>query len=88
MQNYDKVQRIFIVLIILNINVLVLLVLLPNFTYAQEYRVLHQKTLYEIGKYTPSKQIAYIAVGISPSAIGVDPYTSTIYVANYVDKIL
>ena len=37
MQNHDKLQRVLIVIDILNIVVLVLVVMLSNFTYAQCY---------------------------------------------------
>lgn len=53
MQNYDGIRTISIVLIILNV---IVLVFLPNFTYAQI------QTLYEITKYTPT-QVAYIPTG-------------------------
>jgi YVTN family beta-propeller protein len=46
---------------------------------------LHEKTLYEITKYTP-KENAYISVGTLPSAIDVNSYTNTIYVANLGDN--
>jgi YVTN family beta-propeller protein len=81
MENHGKIQRL-IVVITLNITGLALVVGVLNFTYAQE---LHQKTLYEITKYTP-KENAYINVGRHPSAIGVNPDTDKIYVANNGDN--
>jgi hypothetical protein len=88
MQNYGKIQRL-IVLIILNIIVLILVVVSSSFTCAQILQTLHQKTLYEIAKYTPT-QNAYIPVGKRAWGVGVDGNvltgTSTIYVANYGDN--
>jgi YVTN family beta-propeller protein len=72
-----------IALIILDIIVLVLVVVLSNFTYAQENPELHQKTLYYLyEKHITSKQNAHITVGTRPRAIGVDEITHRIYVAN------
>jgi hypothetical protein len=73
MQNDGKIQRRLIFLIILNIIVFVFVVVLSNFTYAQEDLLhqpeLHQKTLYGMTKNTSSKEIAHITVGEHPSAI-------------------
>jgi YVTN family beta-propeller protein len=85
MQNGGKIQRL-IFLIILIIIVLVSVVVLSNLTYAQENQELHQKTLYEITKNTSPKQNPHITVGKSPSAIGVNLDTNTIYVANCDDN--
>jgi YVTN family beta-propeller protein len=83
MENQDRILRV-IVLIILNITGLALMAEVLNFTYAMALVgiELHQKTLFEIMKYTP-KENASINVGPSPSAIGVDEDTNTIYVANF-----
>ncbi|MGB6594295.1 MAG: YncE family protein [Candidatus Nitrosopolaris sp.] len=82
MRNHDKIERL-IALIILDIIVLVLVVVLSNFTYAQENPELHQKTLYYLyEKHITSKQNAHITVGTRPRAIGVDEITHRIYVAN------
>jgi hypothetical protein len=61
------------------IIVLGLVAVSSNFTYAQE---LHQQTLSEIAKNTPSKQNAYITVGKGPVAIDVSNSSGKIYVAN------
>ena len=69
MQSHSKIQRI-IVVTLLNIIVLEFLIAILNITYAQfHHTVLHQKTLYEITKYT-SIPTAHIAVGEGPKAIG------------------
>ena len=86
MQNCDKIQRILIVLIVLNIMVLLLVVQASNFTYAQENLELHKKTLYEITKDIPSKQNAHITVGQTPTGIGINFLTNRIYVANSGDN--
>src|SRR5215831_10569587 len=83
MRNYGKIQRL-ITLFILNIIVFLLVALLSNFTHAQQNSDLHKNTLYEIRKYTPT-QNAYIIVGSSPSAIGVNNLKNKIYVANLDD---
>jgi hypothetical protein len=67
MQSHGKIQKL-IVLFILNIIVLVLAVVLSNFTYGQELQTLHNQTLYEITneiKQRPT-QVAHIAVGETP----------------------
>ena len=86
MQNPGKIRR-SIALIILNIIVFVLVVVVvSNFTYAQiELQTIHQKTLYEITKHTPSS-LAHIPVGRAPSAIRVNNGTNTVYVINTVDN--
>jgi hypothetical protein len=66
MQNHGKNQRL-IGVFILNVIVLAFLIGVSNFTYAQQ---LHDQTLYEITKRTPT-QIAHITVGRSPQDIGV-----------------
>ncbi|MGC2575174.1 MAG: YncE family protein [Candidatus Nitrosopolaris sp.] len=81
MENHGKVQRL-IVAIILNIVVLAFFVAVSNLTYAQFHTAIHEKTLYEITKYS-SLPIAHIAVGEGPKAIGADDYAGRIYVANY-----
>ncbi|MGC1928585.1 MAG: hypothetical protein WA667_06390 [Candidatus Nitrosopolaris sp.] len=69
MQNHGNIQRL-IALIILNIIVLALVVVLSSFTYAQgRMQELHQRTLYEMAKYTSSTQNAHITVGENPAAI-------------------
>ena len=82
----DPSHQRLISLTIINIIVLILVVLLSNFTYAEDNLKLHQKILYEITKYTPSKQNAYIIVGEQPLGIGVNNVTNTIYVANQGDN--
>ena len=72
MQHDGKILRLIVVIIVLA------LIGVSNFTYAQQ---LHDQTLYEITKRTPT-QIAHITVGKAPQAIGVSENTNTIYVAN------
>jgi hypothetical protein len=91
MQKHGRQLRL-IVSIISNIVVLILVVQLLNFAYAQisatingsyvqliTSKSLHQKTLYQ---YIPSKQNAGIPVGKFPSSIGVDEATNRVYVTN------
>ena len=86
MQNQGRILRL-IVLIFLNIIVLALAVAVSNFTYALENLELHQKSLdYLYENHTSSN--AGIAVGKSPSAIGVDELAHRIYVANADDNTL
>ena len=78
-------QRLLIDLIVLDIIVSFFANVLSDFTYAQENLDLHKKTLYEITKFIPSKQNAYIPVGNQPSAIGIDYITHKVYVVNMID---
>ena len=43
---------------------------------------IHEKTLYEIANQTSSNKTSSISVGASPSAIGVNQISNTIYVVN------
>lgn len=67
------------------LNTTLLLVVLPIPIYAQENVKLHQKTLYEITKHNPDQNPS-IKVGKQPIAIAVDPFTDTVYVANFDDN--
>jgi YVTN family beta-propeller protein len=67
------------------LNTALVLVVLPNLIYAQENVKLHQKTLYEITKHNPDQNPS-IKVGKQPIAIAVDPFTDTVYVANFDDN--
>ncbi|MGA9171996.1 MAG: YncE family protein, partial [Nitrososphaeraceae archaeon] len=99
MQNYDKMQRILIMLVIVNITVS-----LPKiiFTYAQENpkinKDLHQKTLYHLYEHEQPTLLHFLStfgrpsgipqiiVSSGPSAIGIDTSTNKIYVANSADN--
>ena len=67
------------------LNTTLLLVVLPIPIHAQENVKLHQKTLYEITKHSPDQNPS-IKVGKQPIAIAVDPFTDTVYVANFDDN--
>src|SRR5574341_1226626 len=67
------------------LNTTLLLVVMPVPIYAQENVKLHQKTLYEITKHSPDQNPS-IKVGKQPIAIAVDPFTDTVYVANFDDN--
>src|SRR6476660_2644181 len=80
----NDVQKLF--LLIFTILVLTSFVLIFSNTYAFLYPEVHEKTLYEIANQSSSKQIAHIPVGNAPETIGVNSYTNTMYVANYLDN--
>src|SRR6476659_10907623 len=80
----NDVQKLF--LLIFTILVLTSFVLIFSNTYAFLYPEVHKKTLYEIANQSSSKQIAHIPVGNAPETIGVNSYTNTMYVANYLDN--
>jgi YVTN family beta-propeller protein len=81
MQNDEKIQSTISFLTILYCIALVFIS--PSLTYAQQNLELHQKTLQEITKYTPSlEQNPHIPVGKSPSAMAVNLVEHKIYVVN------
>src|SRR6476620_9485731 len=80
----NDVQKLF--LLIFTILLLTSFVLIFSNTYAFLYPEVHEKTLYEIANQSSSKQIAHIPVGNAPETIGVNSYTNTMYVANYLDN--
>ena len=82
MQNYVKIQSMFIFLVILNCIVLLSVVTLSNLMYAQEIQKLHQKTLDEVSKHPSPSQNANIIVGHGPSAIGVATGKGKVYVVD------
>ena len=79
MQSDVKIQRLIFQFILS-------IVILSNVAYAQQDSPeLHEKTLEEITKDISSQQEPHIDVGDKPTAIGVNPKTNRIYVANQDD---
>ena len=82
MQSDNKIQGILVFLMILQIMGLVFaVILLSNNAFAQ---TLHNRTLYEVVNQTEleSEKSSQINVGSSPTAIAINNFTNTVYIAN------
>ena len=82
MQSDNKIQGILVFLMTLQIMGLVFVViLLSNNAFAQ---TLHNRTLYEVVNQTEleSEKSSQINVGSSPTAIAINNFTNTVYIAN------